>query len=183
MGLSRAEWVLYFERILLWKSIERIARKQTPPASYLRSPMKAFLFVFNLKGIEPKKQLKGTVAWDFPSLAFFIVALFRLLNSLNSASNSLSYSNAKFVLRFGPLQGNSFFANTRDLKFGWYIGTGYFCFFSIFEHHIPFKTYEKLSKNCRVILRSGHWFCVSAWLFTSCQSSSELFPMGQLFSN
>jgi hypothetical protein len=69
--------------------------------------------------------LKGTVAWDFCPLVFFSnwphlgPCLLHYIFS-SCVSTLLSYSNSKFVLRYGPLRGTRFFlADTRDLKLGW----------------------------------------------------------------
>jgi hypothetical protein len=58
---------------------------------------------------------KGTVAWDFCPLVFFHQStlcgpMFTSQKFFsNSVSNSPSYSNSKFVLRYGPLRKTNFF--------------------------------------------------------------------------
>ncbi len=58
--------------------------------------------------------MKGTVAWDFPPLAFFFSQLH--LGScciyyifFELCLNLLSYSDLKFILRYGPLRGTNFY--------------------------------------------------------------------------
>ncbi len=65
--------------------------------------------------------IKGTVAWDFYPLVLFINRshlgpfYFTKLFS-NSVSNSPSYSNLKFILRYVPLRVTKFFCRYQGFK-------------------------------------------------------------------
>jgi hypothetical protein len=54
--------------------------------------------------------------WLFPSVNPIWAPVAFATFSSNSVSNSLGYSNSKFILRYGPLPGTKFFADIRDLK-------------------------------------------------------------------
>jgi hypothetical protein len=77
----------------------------------------------------------------------------------NSVSNSPSYSNSKLVLHYGPLRGTNFVTDNRDLiKLEWYRPWLLLFIHIHFLASLSLKWYDKLLKNCCVILHCDTLF-------------------------
>jgi hypothetical protein len=82
--------------------------------------------------------------------------LFHLPHFLNFVSNSSSYLNSKFVLRYGSMRVTNFFCRYQRLINLGGTGPGYYCFYTyFFLPHSPFQGYGKLLNNCCALLHCG----------------------------